>query len=231
MAEALPQVYFRKRGDKFCIEHPKDELILLCKDCNETLVCTTCISSTHSGHKVVAIRLIIQEKFTHLKDLTTEIQSTKIPQIETNIKQADEAMKQTQLNLQDQIKKIEDHGKYLKELIVKSTTETVSHFKDIERKITKQFETFKSNSENTIKQLKDLIQESKEATKSSNDVLIIDTIEQAKAVSEHTPLLENIKVSMEFYKGTNSESNIKSAFGNVVHSKDENKSNQTRGVG
>ena len=72
------------KGNKFCVDHLKEEIQLVCRDCNETLVCLHCISTTHIGHTFVAISLLVQEKFNYLQDLVTSTEKTRIPKLFQN---------------------------------------------------------------------------------------------------------------------------------------------------
>ena len=56
------------------IDHVNGQLQFVSKDYNATLVCSTCISTTHSGHKGVAIRLIVQEEVPKMFTLPFRIQ-------------------------------------------------------------------------------------------------------------------------------------------------------------
>ena len=213
MADVLPQINFRQRGNKLCIDHVNDELQFVCKDCNETLVCSACISTTHSGHKVVAIRLIVQEKFNRLQDLNTAIQDTKIPQILKKIETAENETKEAKQGIRFLKKNVIDHGNYLKELIEISTTETVSELSDIENKITRDFEQFKRDSEICIKLLEELMKESRKATQSDNNILIVDVEQHSRTIEE--PKFELRTPKLTFMKGSEAESHIKAATGNV----------------
>ena len=215
MSELPTQVNIRVKGNKLCLDHPKEELLLLCKDCNEKLVCMNCISTTHSGHNVVAIHLLEQGKFNHLQDLNTETRETKIPRISKNVEIANSNVKELQQIIQIEIKKVEDHGEYLKELVNKSTAETVSDLKEIERKILEQFKKFKLESSLAIEQLEELMKQSKEATQSDNNVLIMDVTKEFSSLTVQEPKLDCICTSVGFTKGSDAESHIKAAFGKL----------------
>ena len=217
MSELPTQVNFRNKGVKLCIDHPKEELLLVCKDCDETLVCINCISTKHCGHKVVAIQLLVQEKFNFLQDLNTETKETKIPRLSKIVKDAEITVKELQQGIQLHIKEAEDHGEYLKELIDESTAETVSELKQIKKKILKEFDKFKSESANVIEKLKSLTKESKEATQSDNNVLILDvTCKEISSLTLQDPTFECTFGCLRFIKGSDPESHVKAAFERLV---------------
>ena len=217
MEKPLTQINFRMKGEKFCVDHPNEQLLLVCKDCQEKLVCMSCISTTHSRHEVVAIHLLKEEKFKYLLDFRTEAKETKIPRISERVQEADSVVKHSIQGIQQQITKVEDRGKYLKELIDETTAKTVSELKKIEMKILKEFETFKSDSEKATKQLEELIQESREATQSDSDVLLLDVAEEFRALSIQEPQFEFINNPVKFIEGSDSQSHINAAMGMFVN--------------
>ena len=216
MAELPTQVNFRRKGDKFCTGHPNEELQLICIDCNEQLVCIHCISTTHNGHTFVAISLFVKEKFKYLQDLTTETKKSKIPTLLKTVEDADTTVKELKQEIQIHMKKSEDHGEFLKELIDKSKAETVNDLKELENKITKQFATFKSDTYNRIKQLEELMKESREVTKTDDNVLILDVVKELSSKLKQDLEFKYCFISsMVFIKGSNPELSIEDAFGGL----------------
>ena len=217
MSELPTQVNFRLKGKKFCINHPKEELQLVCRNCNETLVCLYCVSSEHSGHTFIAIRLLVQEKFNYLQNLETETKDTKIPKLLKRVEDAETTVKELQQGIQHSIKKAEDHGKYLKELIDETTAETVSELKEIEKKILKQFEAFKFDNANAIKQMEAVMKESKEAQQADNNVLIFDVTKEFSSLTIQEPVYTCTVTILKFIKGLDPNIHVKAAFGELEH--------------
>ena len=215
MADVLPQMNFRLKGNKLCIDHANDELLFMCKDCDETLVCSTCISTSHIGHKVIAIRIILQEKFNKLQDLNTAIQDIKIPHMQRKIETTENEVKEAKKGIRVLKKNVIDHGLYLKELIDISTSETVSELEDTENKITKEFDQFKLDCERWINRLEGLLKESKQATQSDNNILIIDVEKDLTSLTTAEPEFEVEYPKCIFIQGSEAETYIKAAFGNV----------------
>ena len=216
MEKSTTQINFRMKGDKLCVDHPTEELLLVCNDCQETLVCMSCISTTHSGHKVVAIHLLIKEKFNFLQDFRTEAKDTKIPKISKRLQEADSAVKHFIQGIQQHITKVEDRGEYLKQLIDKSTYETIYKLEEIKNKIANLFEKFEHNSTKAIKLLEGLMQESREATQSDSDVLLLDVAEEFRSLSIQEPQFEFIYNPMKFIEGSDAQSHINAALGILV---------------
>ena len=51
-----------------CTEHPKQELIGCCRDCNNAPVCALCLFSSHNTHKLCPFSEVMAESITYLKD-------------------------------------------------------------------------------------------------------------------------------------------------------------------
>ena len=168
------QVNYRPKGQTFCDNHPKEELTFICFDCNEILVCNSCIYKQHRRHDVVPISAIVNDVFPKLKESNTEISECKIPQIKSSVEDADAEVKKIYKELDVHIKNAEERGEFLKYLIDKSTSEIVLSLRSITEKLSKQFEKFKTDSNTLMKKLEDILKENTAATKSENNVLIID---------------------------------------------------------
>ena len=165
----------RPKGHKYCGDHQNEELLFVCVDCKDKpLVCKIGISTTHRGHEFIAISLLVQEKYNALQDLSINVRDIKIPEVKRKVKAADDTVKEIKLGIQTQIQKVEAHGEYLKELISISTTETVSELNKLSLKITKEFKKFKSDSDDIIQKFENLMKESHEATKTDNNVLLLE---------------------------------------------------------
>ena len=204
------------RGNKFCLNHLKEAVKFICEDCNEK-ACDSCVSTRHKGHNLIGIKLVVQEKYKHLQDLTTDIQESKIPRIQKIFKAAENSVKRVTDGIRTNIETAEEHGQYLKGLIDKSTAEKISELKDIEQQITNQLDTFKSECDDIIKRLEDLMKESKEVTKSDNYVLIIDVEEHMSSLTIEDPSFESNCQPASFVIGKKSESYIKEALGTIVY--------------
>ena len=100
----------------------------------------------------------------------------------------------------------------MKDLIDASIAEKVSELKALETKITIQLDSFKSECDSVTKRLEDLMKESKEATKSDNDVLIVDVEEHMSTLTMAEPTFECVNAT--FAKGS---INIKEALGAIVY--------------
>ena len=201
------------RGNRFCLNHLNEEVKFLCEDCKQK-ACISCVSTTHKGHNLHGMKLVVQEKYKNLQELTAAIQETKIPRIRKSYQAAQESVKKLTDTIRTNILTAKEHGNYLKEHIDKSTAETVSELKALELNITSQLNTFQSECDSIIKRLEDLMKESKEAAKSDNDVLIVDIEEHMSTLTIDEPVFECNFTPATFIRGS---INIKEAFGSIVY--------------
>ena len=215
----------RQKGQKHCGDHPGEELLFVCVDCKDKpLVCKIDISTTHSGHKFVAISLLVQEKYNSLQDLSTDTRDIKIPKVKSKLQAADATVKEITSKIQTQIQNVEDHGEYLKELINISTAETVSELKKISLKITKEFKKLESESDDLIRKLENLMKESHEATKTDNDILLLDV---EKEISNRSANIKELEFTPEYKIPTfvsehDVGSYIKAALGSLTYEESRN---------
>ena len=59
---------FTKMAPAMCAEHPKQELIGCCRNCNNAPVCALCPFSSHNTHKVCPFSEVMAEDNTFLKN-------------------------------------------------------------------------------------------------------------------------------------------------------------------
>ena len=212
------------QGNTFCLNHLTEEVKFICEGCKEK-ACETCISTTHRGHNLIAIKLIVQEKVNKLEESNNDIQKNRIPQIRSKLQVAKESVEKIKKDIQTHIKNAIKQGEFLKELIDVSTSETVSEMENIEKQIEKKLDTFESDSENIIKQLEDLTKKCNEASDSKNNILIID-IEEHISSQSHTikePRFEVDRSPLKFVKEPKPESYIKAALGTIKYKLDTSK--------
>ena len=159
----------------------------------------------------------MQEKYNKLQGLSNDIRENNIPRVKNKLQSAQQSATRFKQDIQSHIKTVLQQSEYLKELIERSTSETVSQLEDVEKEITKQHNQFKSDSETVIQLLEDLLTESTEAIKSDNNILIVDVEEHASSLNIPEPDFVCNVVPMKFIQGSNPESNIKTALGTIVY--------------
>ena len=188
----------------------------MCKDCKQK-ACNTCVSSTHKGHDLIGIKLIVQEKYNKLQDLNNDIQKNKIPRVRNTLQAAQQKVGKVKQGIHANIKTVVKHGDYLKELIDISTAETVSELEEIEIKITKELDQFQADSETVIKRLEDLMKESTAANKSDDNILIVDVEEELSTMTIKEPEFDCTYSNLKFVQGPDPAVNIKTALGTIVY--------------
>lgn len=202
------------KGHKSCQNHFNEEVKFMCENCTEK-ACDSCVSTTHRGHNLIAIKDIAQEKYNKLQDLNNDIWTTVLPRIKIRYKTAQISVKKITDGIRLNIKSVKGHGQHLKELIEKSTTETVSELEDLEKETTKQLDRFKEDTETVTRRLEDLMKENNEAMASDNNLLVVDTEEYSSSLIIDEPEFELKSSTTVFVKGLCSEPNIKAAFGSL----------------
>ena len=108
----------RKKGVKFCPNHPKKELIFACDDCADTPVCSLCISTEYKGHTVTDLDLLAPTKYNFIQDLNNEIHTDTIPSIENNIRGAEGSVSEFEESISAHIDRVERQRQSLREALV-----------------------------------------------------------------------------------------------------------------
>ena len=119
-------------GNKWCINHINEKVILMCEDCKKK-ACITCVSTTHKGHNLIGIKLLVQEKYNKLQDLKDEIKEIRIHEVRKRLLAAEQHVKKLKCGIQDSIQSAVKQGEYLKELVKIYTAATVYDLKEIEQ--------------------------------------------------------------------------------------------------
>ena len=203
-------------GYKLCSNHLKENIEFMCEDCKEK-ICITCASTTHKGHSLIGIKLLVKEKYNRLQDLAKEVQETKIPKIKENLHHAEETVKDIQKGIHSQIEKVIDNGKELKALIDKSTASNVSELKEYEKEVTQKLDKFIAESESAIKEWEDFLKESADAAKSDNNVLIIDVENNLSARTVKEPEFKLNYIPVQFVKESTREFFLIGELGKLVY--------------
>ena len=208
MAEVL-----RNKGSLFCVQHPKNKLIVFCDQCN-ILICSKCMLGKHSGHQGTEIEDIAEDKFKNIDDFITKTESQTIPDLKQNFCQVEAQVNASVKVLQSGVEEAYEREKHLIELVKNNTKETITQLKSEIKSINQQFSQFKTDSGNLLGKLKAAVNECKQTKRSDNDILMIDVAEEVQELDKIKLKNPNIQTS-KFLPGSNTAEFIKKAFGYI----------------
>lgn len=146
--------YKKKNVIKKCKEHPKEQIILFCTNCFE-VVCITCVSSTHAGHKCVQFGDGLKVMISNLQETHIKAEE-KLQDISKAVKTNENCHKEIYDSYLKCQNSIVEGFKELRELLDKKEKELLSSIDETEKpkmdKISQEIEKGK-NVENKIKEL------------------------------------------------------------------------------
>ena len=205
--------FVRCTGDKRCPYHLKNELTFFCETCG-FLICNKCIASqAHRGHKLIDLGTVVEEKYIDLQDLNSEITRYTIPEIEENTKTADEDFDETVKVIHTRIEAIDKQEEYLKSLVEIYALSSRNKYKADMKEYQEYHDQYKYRMSLDRKSLENIVKENTEATKSDNNILIIDlandTRRKVNVQKYQKPSVPN------FIPGSEPENVLQTAFGSI----------------
>ena len=210
--------YEIQKGNKFCMDHLKDEITFMCTTCGIPL-CNECIASNlHKGHEFESIKKHAQGKYTKLQDFKTKAQSKIVPDINQKVKSADRDFDEVEEIIEFRIENAKHQGTYLKELIDDQVSSTEAEFKDLLDTYRGQHTKYKFETGDSLETLVKLISECTEATRSDNDHLLIDVANYAASRNFSISTYEKPRVP-NYIRGSEPLKHIQTAFGFIEKEK------------
>lgn len=76
------------RGSSKCLSHRQNDVIFVCQDCNEALICATCSTTTHGQHNLIELSDRAKLKKRTLTEFEYETDDRKLPEIKEQIQSA-----------------------------------------------------------------------------------------------------------------------------------------------
>ncbi len=99
-----------------CAEHPKQELIGCCRNCNNAPVCALCPFSSHKSHTVCPFSEVMEEDNTFLKDAVVVLSGhigvldTALTKVSDQKKSLDESSTTATIGLMEGLRKVQDRS-------------------------------------------------------------------------------------------------------------------------
>lgn len=183
----------RNKGSKLCPNHTKKELTFCCETCGGFPICNTCACTDHRGHVFNEIDVEVQLKYNILQDFSSETGSKTIPNMENNVKTVNIEVNQIESSLISEMKNVDVRVNLLKHRLDERRSTIIDGIKEIIKVNRNRAVCFNTLSSNVVKVLTKLVKESKQATKSDNDLLILDSYKELAALEIEIPELGQLK--------------------------------------
>ncbi|XP_021372373.1 uncharacterized protein LOC110462640 [Mizuhopecten yessoensis] len=84
-AQRGEQLPVRVKGSSKCPNHKQNEIIFVCIDCDEELICATCSITTHKSHELVELSSVTRQKNSMLQEFINNTEKYALPQLKMEI--------------------------------------------------------------------------------------------------------------------------------------------------
>ncbi|XP_069140623.1 uncharacterized protein [Argopecten irradians] len=120
-----------------CQHHPREELCYSCSDCDGSLACPECVTSTHQGHTLVKLKNtpdFVWKKL--IEHYIQKAEKFEIPKILKELKFAEGKLEQNRKHYQELIGVVQQRGEELKEAIDRITMRHVNTITEVAKENT-----------------------------------------------------------------------------------------------
>ncbi|XP_021372372.1 uncharacterized protein LOC110462639 [Mizuhopecten yessoensis] len=84
-AQRGEQLPIRVKGSSKCPNHKQNEIIFVCIDCDEELICATCCVLAHKSHEFVELSSVTRQKNSMLQEFVNDTEKYALPQLKIEI--------------------------------------------------------------------------------------------------------------------------------------------------
>ncbi|XP_021339350.1 uncharacterized protein LOC110440542 [Mizuhopecten yessoensis] len=169
MATPIGQIPLRT-----CTEHKGRHLELYCEKC-DTLVCLKCLSTSHKGHDVCELSEITPTKKQDIQNFIDRTEQNDLVQLREYITCTDTLLKENTSNFEKISHKLKMQTEKLKQDLDLLTAQTLCVYHKMEEDNIKLIQKYKQDLKMYDKQLRQQIQECKEALQHGSHIEIYDT--------------------------------------------------------
>ena len=219
----------REKGAKYCLNHLKEEVTFLCETC-KVLICNKCITTAaHRGHTLVDLDTAVQTGYNKLQDFNSNTLNVTIPDIEDKAEKANAIFQAVEKEIFSRIKLSQDQGLYLKTLVDAYMTSTQNEYKEMLTVYQKKHKMYQLESRDALKKLDNFMKENTSASKSDNNVLIIDLAnDSSRQINFDKFQLQG--TIPNFIPSSEPEKHLQDAFGYIEDRRAEAKSKHEKEV-
>lgn len=157
---------------KTCPEHPQNDVMFVCKNCMEELVCANCVTSTHNGHFFVELEEFVVQKQDDIDIFLREAERD-LPMIKNKIEATEKNLNGNNTFFQDVVSQIQKQTTELKADIDRISDNYIMLCEQMEEENKENLRKFKQELEFIYSSMASLVKSCKDALSSENDIEII----------------------------------------------------------
>ncbi|XP_033760574.1 uncharacterized protein LOC117342507 [Pecten maximus] len=173
MGTTVSQMALRMRGQTNCIQHSEKQLDFYCEQCDE-VICPTCVSTTHNGHRICELSLISTKKKPYIQNFIDRTEKNELVQIRRYITSTDKLLQDNDNIFEDLSCQLKLQTEKLKQDLEKLTGKTLSLYQKMKEDNARIIQMYKQKLEMYNEQLKRKVQECKTALQRSSHIQIYD---------------------------------------------------------
>ncbi|XP_069140007.1 uncharacterized protein [Argopecten irradians] len=114
LAEQLP---IRTKGNSKCPNHRQKDIIFLCVDCDEEMICATCSITTHKSHELVELSSVKTQHNSKLQHFINTTENNALPQLKMEIQLTQKELKENSQYFSGLRAKVTEYGQKCKQEI------------------------------------------------------------------------------------------------------------------
>ncbi|OWF53034.1 uncharacterized protein LOC110446939 [Mizuhopecten yessoensis] len=157
---------------KKCPAHPQNDVMFVCKNCMEDLVCSHCVATTHNGHFFVELNEFVIQKTDDIDQFLREAERD-LPTIKNKIAATEKNLNGNDGYFKDVINDIQRQSSELKAEIDKISDNYVLLCEQMEEENKENLRKFKEELEYIYSNMSALVRTCRDAIESANDMEII----------------------------------------------------------
>ncbi|XP_060082314.1 uncharacterized protein LOC132561630 [Ylistrum balloti] len=183
------QLPVRIKGSSNCPHHKQKEIIFICNDCDEELICATCCVTSHKSHELVELSSVRSQKNSMLQEFINNTEKHALPQLKMEVQATQKEMTENSLHICGLRSKVTDEGKRCKQEIDDLITENIKICDKIEILNQNLLKDHITQLLNQISSLESLLNECKQTLQMGTAVLVHDMVLDVQNLDSKIPSL------------------------------------------
>ncbi|XP_069124774.1 E3 ubiquitin-protein ligase TRIM71-like [Argopecten irradians] len=219
----------RINGTIYCTHHPEREVTLVCEDCEGTLVCVECVTSTHQRHGLVKLIDVAPLKRENIKTFIEKAERTAIPKVRRQVEYANERLAENKSMYKELVVKVRQQGQTLKEEIDRITNKFVQQCEETEKENNDKMLKYRKQLHTLYAELNLSVHESQKTLETGNPTQVY-SMEKKVSSAMKLPTAPSIKLTF-FNARSLSLDQIEQNFGGLTSPDEQTEADQQTAMG
>ncbi|XP_033754069.1 uncharacterized protein LOC117337280 [Pecten maximus] len=183
------QLPIRVKGSSNCPNHRQKEIIFICIDCDEELICATCSVTTHKSHELVELSSVKTQQNSKLEVFINNTEKHALPQLKMEIQLTHKELTKNSLYFSGIREKVTDQGLKCKKEIDNLISENKKICDKMEVLNQNLLKTHITELQRRITSLESLLNECKQTIQTGSTILTHDVVSDIQKFDSKIPNL------------------------------------------